>query len=189
LPRPRGVLHRLRHARADALDPHLRPPPRAPPPQGHRQGRGLHAAPAPGHRDRALHRGHDHLRHGGRHLRHVQLLDGAAAHDPRPLRGIQPHQPDRVLLQGDPGAHEERRRRARLLQPRARELPQRLPDDDRAPDHGGRAELAGAGPQQGQARPLLLDDRRHRRLQLRLLHDLRQVVQVQGDQGCLMQFG
>ncbi|KAF7052085.1 hypothetical protein CFC21_060237, partial [Triticum aestivum] len=62
LPRPRGVLHRLRHARADALDPHLRPPPRAAPPQGHRQGRGLHAAPAPGHRDRALHRGHDHLR-------------------------------------------------------------------------------------------------------------------------------
>uniref|UniRef100_J3LRP0 Uncharacterized protein n=1 Tax=Oryza brachyantha TaxID=4533 RepID=J3LRP0_ORYBR len=172
----------------------------AAPPQGHRQGRGAHAPAAARHRHRALHGGHgdvghrrgpeaahradaadagdDH--HRRRHLRHVQPVDGAAAHGAGPLRGVQPHQPDRVLLQGDPGAHAERRRRAGLLQPRARQLPQRLPRHHRAPDHRLRQQLAGAGPQQGEARPLLLDDRRHWHLQHRLLHDLRQVVQVQG---------
>jgi len=69
-----------------------------------------------------------------------------------------------------------------LLQPGARQLPQRVPGDHRAPDDGLRPQLAGARPQQGSARPLLLDHSRHRRLQLHLLRHLRQVVQVQGDQ-------
>ncbi|BAH92320.1 Os03g0687000, partial [Oryza sativa Japonica Group] len=200
LPDPRGVVHGVRHAGADAVDPHLRPPPRAAPPQGHGQGRGPHPPAAAGDRDRAVdggdgdvgrgggpeaaHRadaadaGDDH--HRGRHLGHVQPVDGAAAHGAGALGGVQPHQPDRVLLQGDPGAHAERGRRARLLQPGAGELPQWVPRHHRAPDHRRREQLAGAGPQQGEARPLLLDDRRHRHLQHHLLHDLRQVVQVQG---------
>ena len=195
-----GLVHRLPHAGARRLDPALRPPRRAmgAPPHGAR-GR-HHAAPADGRRHGAVRPRHARRRHGreaaARPRRRlavehrpgvaaVGVLAGAAARRAGAIGGVQPGEPDGVLLQGVPGEHAERRRVGAVQRAGAVELPERGAGRRRGARHEGRQRrgrrrVARRGPEQGEAGLVLPPHRRHWGGQLLGVRRVRQVVQVQG---------